>query len=882
MSKSDPSHATPLTPMLLQYMEVKKAHADCLLFFRLGDFYELFFEDAYKASKALDITLTRRGKSGDEEIPMCGVPFHAAESYIARLIRQGFKVAICEQLETPEEAKKNAKHTGGKSIVRRDVVRIITPGTLTEEDLLDPHAHNYLISLVVEGQQAAFASVDVSTGDFLLENFKLRDLPSALARMNPSEILLKEELLQKKEIEEALASYKKILTFLPSHRFDVKSGERRLKEVFEVHSLSGFGSFTPEELSAGGSLLDYVILTQKGKIPHLKRPQKIPHHHYLEIDAATRRTLELTQTQIGTAEGSLFWAINRTVTPFGARLLASRLKSPLKDPEKIKDRLDAVEFFVIYEELRKEIRTLLKTIPDLSRILGRLSLGRGGPRDLGSLLMALEKVTDVKQHLQKFLKDAFPKMVKDIYENLIPLEDFQQFLRSALNLEKLLPVFARDGDFIASGFHEELEECRELKETGHKMILDLQEKYVKETHIPSLKIKYNNVLGYFIEITALHASKINSSYIHRQSLLNVMRYTTFELSSLQERIMTSSSKALQIELALYEDLTKKVLDHSKEISQTGQALASLDVASALAFVAVEGNFTRPIVDDSLAFNVEEGRHWGVELCVKNRGGASFVANGCFNSRDHYLWLLTGPNMAGKSTFLRQNALLVILAQMGSFVPAQKMHLGCVDKLFSRVGASDDLARGQSTFMVEMIETAAILNQSTERSFVILDEIGRGTSTYDGLSIAWSCLEYLHNILKCRALFATHYHELTSLTKTLPHLHSVHMMIQEWEGNVIFLYRIQEGEAHKSYGLHVARLAGLPPVVLKRAEEVLRSLENSHAPEGEKIQKITTPNFESKQSSPLEKALEDINPDLLSPLGALEKLYELKNLLKKEL
>ncbi|MBS0185886.1 MAG: DNA mismatch repair protein MutS [Proteobacteria bacterium] len=873
---------TKLTPMLMQYMDVKKAHPDCLLFFRLGDFYELFFEDAQKASKALDITLTRRGKTGEEEVPMCGVPFHAADSYLAKLIRQGFKVAICEQLETPDEAKKNAKNTGGKPIVRRDVVRIVTPGTLTEEALLDPHHHNYLAALVVEGERAAFAWVDVSTGDFLLESLKVQDLLSSLERMNPSEILLNEDLLQQKEIETSLRSYQKNLTFLPKARFDEKNGEQRLKEIFKVYTLSGFGSFSAEEFSAGGALVDYVLLTQKGKIPHLRRPQKIQFHHYLEIDAATRRTLELTQTQTGVMEGSLFWALNRTVTPFGGRLLSQRLKSPLKDPLKIEERLEAVDFFVKNQTQRESLRNLLKSIPDLNRILGRLSLGRGGPRDIGALLMALEKVSAIKTLLTGSYEKGFCKILKDLFMDLTPLLELQDHIRKALDFTQPLPILAREGGFIAPGFHTELEEYRLLKTDGHSLILDLQKEYTEKTGIGNLKIKHNNILGYFIEITALNASKMDMTFIHRQTLANVMRYTTGELSALENKMFEASTKILQIELDLYDTLVKDVMNHAIEISQMGHALAALDVYSALSFVAIEGNFVKPIVDDSLIFNVEEGRHWGVELSLRKRGYTEFVSNNCASFSNQTLWLITGPNMAGKSTFLRQNALLVVLAQMGSFVPAKRMHLGVVDKLFSRVGASDDLARGQSTFMVEMIETAAILNQATEKSFVILDEIGRGTSTYDGLSIAWSCLEYLHTKIGCRALFATHYHELTDLKETLSRLYIVHMSIQEWEGNVVFLYRVQLGKALKSYGLHVARLAGLPPAVLSRAEEVLKTLESQpeKSTNSPKIKETPLPLFEHKKESRIEKALKEVNPDLLSPREALEKIYSLKALLEK--
>lgn len=876
-----------ITPMLSQYLALKKEYPDCLLFFRLGDFYELFFEDAHIASKALDITLTRRGKTGDDPIPMCGVPFHAAENYLARLIRQGHKVAICEQLETPEEAQKNKKK-GSKPIVRRDVVRIVTPGTLTEETLLDPQQNNYLCAICAHNDLLAAAWVDVSTGDFFLQSLGENDLSSLLSRLCPSEILMSDTLWENHQ--EILSYYKKIISSLPSHRFNPHNGTERLKEIFSVNTLAGFGSFSPGELAAGGALLDYLLLTQKGKVPHFKAPKTFHVSSFLEIDTSTRRTLELTQTQSGNREGSFFWAINRTITPAGARLLGQRIHSPLKDSTLINERLDSVEWAFHHLEVISKIRDFLKEAPDLERLLGRLSVNRGGPRDMANLLRCLEQAGHIHSLLGN--QSNLPKVINTLYHHLAPLTDLQTNLTQALTQEGPLPYLTRDGGFIRDGYDKELDTYRTLKNRGSEHIRALEKNYSNETKIPNLKIKHNGILGFFIEVSPSAQSKILDHFIHRQTTSSALRYTTHELNEYQTNLLNASSRALERELALYEELLGLILQDINTLSILASALAEIDLILSLGLLAHEGNFCRPIIDESLDFEVTQGRHWCVQAAHENTSPTSFIANDCKCGPGSRVWLLTGPNMAGKSTFLRQNALLVLFAQMGSFVPAISMKLGIVDKLFSRVGASDDLARGRSTFMLEMIETAAILNQATERSFVILDEIGRGTSTQDGYAIASSTLEYIHSHIKCRGLFATHFHELVALNSSLDNLHLAHMAIKEWQGNIVFLHKIQSGPSDKSYGLHVASLAGLPSWVLNRAQTCLEDFGTTYAHTNQPTllsQKntheslnLSLPLFDKRppKSSLVEQRLSHLDLDTLSPKEALNQLYELKDLVNK--
>lgn len=890
-----------MTPMMAQYLQIKKEHQDYLLFYRMGDFYELFLDDAVIASKALDIALTKRGKLDSQDIPMCGVPFHAYESYLAKLIRQGYKVAICEQVEDPKEAKKR----GAKSVVKREVIRLVTAGTLTEEPLLDAKKNNFLLTLAKVNDTLGLSWLDISTGDFYLQEvlLKAKDegvvLAGILSRLNPVETVISDAYLQNPQIFNVLNDYRDQLSVLPQARFNSENAKKRLETVFKVEAVEAFGNFTRAEITAAGVLLDYVENTQKGKIPLISKPVKVTESQIMEIDGATRRSLELVETLTGDKNSCLLGVIDRTVTGAGGRLLASRVSNPLKDIEGINRRLDSVEFFTRFNRIRQEVRAILKACPDIERAVSRLSLGRGGPRDLANIKTALAVVPQLKNLVMSFNQNTdeqilseFPDSLKTVLNNLGEHSNLVSTLEQALAED--LPLLARDGGFIREGFYPPLDEIKLLKNDSHKMIVELQNKYAEVTGISNLKIKYNNVIGYFIEVQSKFAPEMleNKDFIHRQSVLNATRFTTVELTELENKIRGAADKALAMELEMFDNLVKDVRLASEDISRTAKAMAELDVSSALADLAVEKNYCRPQIDDSLVFDVKEGRHPVVENAISKENAGAFVGNNCQLDDAHgRLWLLTGPNMAGKSTFLRQNAIIAIMAQMGSFVPCASAHIGVIDKIFSRVGASDDLARGRSTFMVEMVETASILNQADERSFVILDEIGRGTATFDGLSIAWAVVEHLHELNKCRALFATHYHELTALTSKLP-LMTLHCMkIKEFNDEVIFLHEVIDGAADRSYGIHVAKLAGLPRTVVKRAEQVLETLEREGKSQSVSQLAEDLPLFAAVRSKdepaaqqivPAMEALKELNPDNLTPREALDKLYELKNLAEESL
>ena len=868
-------------PGMVQYLEIKAAHPDAVLFYRMGDFYELFFDDAVKAAAALDIALTKRGRHNGQDIPMCGVPVHAAEVYLPRLIRKGFRVAICEQMEDPAEAKKR----GSKSVVHREVVRIVTPGTLTEDTLLDARRSNFLAALADAQGSMALAWVEVSTGEVGARPVDARNLASALARLDPAELLVPDRLIRAPGLLDVLHDWRQALVPLPGARFDSTNGRRRLETLYGVGTLDAFGLFDRAELAALGALVDYVELTQKGKLPRLKPPRHLAEGGVLEIDPATRRNLELTRTLSGERQGSFLDVIDRTVSGAGARLLAERLAAPLTDPAAINRRLDAVESFVADEGLKADLRLRLKRAPDLARALSRLSLGRGGPRDLAAIRDGLGAATEIAGLLgqKPGLAAEVREAGQDLGHHQVLIERFTRALAAEL------PLLARDGGFIAEGYAPDLDELRLLHDESRKLIAGLQARYQAETGIASLKIRHNNVLGYYIEATATHAEKIigKPGFIHRQTMVNAARFTTVELGELESKLSSAADRALAVELRLFEDLVGEVQARAAAVTLAADSLARLDVASALAELAAERRHMRPLVDATSAFAVKGGRHPVVEAALAG-SGAAFVPNDCDLAESQRLWLLTGPNMAGKSTFLRQNALIVLLAQIGAYVPAESAHVGVVDRLFSRVGAADDLARGRSTFMVEMVETAIILNQATARSLVILDEIGRGTATFDGLSIAWATLEHLHEVNRCRALFATHYHELTALASRLSALACRTMRVKEWQGDVVFLHEIALGAADRSYGLHVARLAGLPSAVLDRAEEVLHALETGERAGSAARLADDLPLFAAArpvsgslraEPSAVEDELAKVSPDELSPKGALEILYRLKGLIK---
>lgn len=885
------------TPMMAQYFAVKEQHPDYLLFYRLGDFYEMFFDDAIKASAALDIALTKRGREKGEDIPMCGVPVHSHEMYLSRLIRKGFKVAICEQTEDPAEARKR----GSTALVNRAVTRLITPGTLTEDNILEARACNWLAALTDTADGIGLAWVDMSTGDFAVQtlpNRRANTLSAALSRLEPKEIIVSEKILQTPEYFETFNDVKRLLTPLPAVRFSPDNGKKRLEAFFGVQTLDAFGAFNKSETGAAGALLDYIELTQKGQMPRLNALRRWSAGMLMEIDTATRRNLELFSSLSGERKGSLFSAVDRTKTGAGARLLYQYLAAPLTDVGAIEKRLDRIEFFVKNPLVRATVRDRLAECPDMERALSRLSLGRGGPRDLAAVRDTLKQIPDLKLSMATEMGE--PAAITECLKKLGNHDDLTDTLQNALADD--LPLLARDGGFIAPLYSKELDDLKHLRDDSRQMIAGLQSKYADIAGIPNLKIAHNNILGFYIEASAKNAQKMldearsgQSIFLHRQTMSNAIRFTTVELSELENNLKGVAEKALALELKLFSDLVNAVLAHASEIAAAAHALATLDVASALAHAAAEQNYVRPVLENSLAFDIVKGRHPVVEQTMAQEH-ADFVANDCrlgnSDTRDGRLWLITGPNMAGKSTFLRQNALIAVLAQAGCFVPAESAKIGIVDKLFSRVGAADDLARGRSTFMVEMVETAAILNQATEKSLVILDEIGRGTATFDGLSIAWAVAEHLHDVNKSRALFATHYHELTALAEMLGGLSLYTMKIKEWKGNVVFLHEVVKGMADRSYGIHVGRLAGLPPAVVARAKQVLEQMEKQGSYEINFMndlplfamvkKKADAPVPEPEETVPAEAAriiekLAEIDPDSMTPREALDALYALKQM-----
>ena len=871
------------TPMMVQYLALKAAHADYLLFYRMGDFYELFFADAAKAAEALDIALTKRGKHLGEDIPMCGVPVHAAESYLEKLIRKGYRVAVCEQVEDPAEAKKR----GSKSVVRRDVVRLVTPGTLTEDALLEARSSNLLTALGRSGADFALASADMSTGEFSVAAVGREEIATELARLSPSELLIPDSLLMQEDFTALFKSLGAALSPLPGSRFDSSHGERALKTHYQMLSLDGLGAFSRAELSAAGALIAYLELTQKGRKVALQRIVRVSPAHFMGIDAATRRNLELTQTLAGQRGGSLLAGIDRTVTAIGARMLAGRLAAPLTDVKQIGARHDAVESFAKDSELRRKAREALRAAPDIARAMGRLSVARGGPRDLANLRDGVQAARSLRDGLKHGAPagealSAIESLGKNIAA-VLPLSDRLEFL-----LVEEPPYLARDGGFIKTGAHAPLDELRALRDESRRIIAGLEGKYRQSSGVTQLKIKHNGVLGYFIEVSQQHADKLmadKDTFRHRQTMAGAVRFSTDELAGLASRIAESGEAALALEAGLFDEMTALAIAHGEALGAIADALGTLDVAAALGELAVAARYVRPRIDNGLSFDITRGRHPVVEAALQTANAGPFVPNDCdlSPSSKGRLWLVTGPNMAGKSTFLRQNALIAILAQMGSFVPAEAAHIGIVDRLFSRVGAGDDLAAGRSTFMVEMVETAAILNQATAKSLVILDEIGRGTATYDGLAIAWAAAEHLHETNKSRALFATHYHEMVALCERLKSMAPYTMKVREWNDSIVFLHEVVSGVADRSYGIHVAKLAGLPEAVVNRAEEVLRALEEGR--EGHKpLAKIDDlPLFGATAPKPKTSAVEDalkaIEPDALTPKQALELLYDLKRKLQ---
>jgi DNA mismatch repair protein MutS len=855
------------TPMMAQYHGLKAEAPDCLLFYRMGDFFELFFDDATAAAATLDIALTSRG----DGVPMCGVPVHAADAYLARLIKAGHRVAVAEQVETPEQAKKRG---GSKALVARKIIRLVTAGTLTEETLLDSRTANWLVALAETGGRIGLAAADISTGRFELASVPAASLDAELARLGASEVIVAEgaTLGPDDAVPAARAT------------FTGSEGERLLKARFGVATLDGFGQFDRAALAAAGGLLAYLDRVAQGGTTFLQPPTPRTAEDHMAIDAATRESLELTRTQSGERKGSLLDAVDRTVTGAGARLLAADLSAPLNEAEPIEARLTLVARFAEDGTCRDRLRVALKALPDIGRALGRLVAGRGSPRDLGQLRDGLAGARDLHELLDRL--EAPPALLATLLPSLRGHGALVDRLSHALVATP--PIDASDGGFIAEGFDAALDDLRSLAGDGRRAIAALEAQYREQTGISGLKIRHNGVLGYHIEVGAKYADPLmrpESGFTHRQTLAGVVRFNAPELHDLAMKVSQAGAHALAAEQAHLEALIDTALQHRDPVATTADAIARLDVAAALAARAIEGGWCRPEIMPHACFEVEGGRHPVVEAAVAATG-ERFVANDCLLSEQSRLWLVTGPNMGGKSTFLRQNALIAVLAQAGSFVPATAAKLGLVDRLFSRVGASDNLARGRSTFMVEMIETAAILAQATERSFVILDEVGRGTSTYDGLAIAWAVLEGIHETNRCRCLFATHYHELTRLAERLDALSLHHVRAKEWKGDLVLLHELSQGAADRSYGLAVARLAGLPKPVLARAKDVLARLEKGRDKTGGIAAGLDDlPLFaaaterEAEAPDALREALAGVDVDALTPREALELVYRLKGLVE---
>jgi DNA mismatch repair protein MutS len=890
VTRSSPEGAAA-TPMIAQYLEIKAAHPDCLLFYRMGDFYELFFVDAEVASAALGIVLTKRGKHAGADIPMCGVPIDRADDYLRRLIQLGHRVAVCEQIEDPAEAKKR----GAKSVVRRAVVRLVTPGTITEDQLLEPARANVLVAVALlkgSGAEPIFglAAVDISTGAFTVSETAESGLASEISRLDPSELVVPELSLTQPQLNRILTASRASVTPVSESMSEAASAERRLCAFFGVATVAGLGPLSRAEIAAAGCVLAYIERTQFGARPELAVPLRLGRGQMLEIDASTRSNLELTRTLAGGRDGSLLATIDMTVTASGGRLIAERLSAPLAESNRINQRLETVDYFVTDTILREDVRALLKQAPDLARALQRLALDRGGPRDLAAVRLGLEIGDAVAARLRR----DFARAPAAISEAMTALERPDPALRAMLAeaLADDLPPHRRDGGFVRAAADPALDEARGLRDDSRRIIAALQNDYSERTQVRQLRIRHNHFLGYFIEVPQASGETLlrppfADIFIHRQTMADAMRFSTLELNALEAKIAAAQERALALENALFERLRSRVLVDLALIRTATDALAAIDVAAALAELAATRDWVRPTVDRSLAFEVERGRHPVVEAALKHRG-TPFVANDCDLSptTDSFgqIALITGPNMAGKSTYLRQNALIVILAQLGSFVPAARAHVGVVDRLFSRVGAADDLARGQSTFMVEMVETAAILNQATAQSLIILDEIGRGTATFDGLSIAWATVEHLHALNRARTLFATHFHELTQLAKTLPRLLNLTVRVTEWKDEPIFLHEVIRGAADRSYGIQVAKLAGLPVSVTKRARRILAMLEaGERRGAGRGLDDlplfavVAAASPEPVLPHPIHQAIAALNPDNMSPLQALEALYELKRI-----
>ena len=866
------------TPMIEQYLSIKNQYKDVLLFYRMGDFYELFFDDAVIASKALDITLTKRGRANGMDIPMCGVPFHSADNYLPRLIKKGFNVAVCEQTETPEQVKASGK----KGPLKREVVRIISPGTITEDNLLESTTNNFLGAIINLNNSISISWVDVSTGSFKSRNFHKKNnqinqnqlLNNFLLRMNFSELLISEQM----KLDFIAEEWHSIIKRQPSNIFHYSSSMRQICSYYSIVSLDGIGVFSDGEIITAGVLLSYLNLTQCGKIPILSMIKSENENSFLEIDYFTQKSLEIVKNLSGKSEGSLISCIDDTITSSGARLLKQRIVEPFYDIKQINEQYDLIDWFLKNRQCALQYKNNLKNIPDLERSLSRISSLRGSPKDLVLISKGFLNIYEIYEDLTKFNKDLKkPNILNAISQNLEI--DYSLFFNIQSAFKTDTSLLAKEGGFIKDGYNIKLDHLRKLRDNEFNEIIQLQKNYAEVSKVNSLKIKNNRVLGYHIEVRAMHDLSLRNTdqFIHRQTTAQTSRFTTIELNEIENQIQNSFYEATKIEMDIFNSFTKQIINIGSQILKIASSISELDISIMVASQAQVRNYIRPNISDDKILEIIDGRHPVVENQMIS-SEKSFISNHCILNESDYIWLITGPNMAGKSTYLRQNALIVIMAQAGLYVPAKEANIGIFDKIFSRVGASDDLAKGQSTFMIEMIETSAILNTSTERSLVILDEIGRGTATFDGLAIAWSVLDYLHNKIKPRTLFATHYHELTSLKEKLENLSCHKMAIKEWNDTIIFMHKINKGEADKSYGIHVAQLAGLPTEVIQRAKILLSKLENDSnekkIDEWENIlQDLPLPN----DNEIFFKEFDKIEADQISPREALDIIYKMKSL-----
>ena len=862
------------TPMIEQYLTIKNQYQDVLLFYRMGDFYELFFDDAVIASKALDITLTKRGKSNGMDIPMCGVPFHSADNYLPRLIKKGFNVAVCEQIETPEQAKISGK----KGPLKREVVRIISPGTITEDNLLESKLNNFLGAIINLNSSISISWVDVSTGYFKSRNFLKQNqnqlLNNFLLRMNFSELLISEEM----KLDIIAKEWHSILKRQPSNIFHYSTSMKQICSYYSIISLDGIGVFSIGEIITAGVLLSYLNLTQCGNIPILSMIKSETENSFLEIDYFTQKSLEIVRNLSGEINGSLISCIDDTITSSGARLLKQRITEPFYDIKSINDKYDLIDWFIKNRKCASKYKNHLKNIPDLERSLSRISSSRGGPRDLLLISKGFLNIYEIYEDLTKFNKNLKkPYLFRSIIQDLEI--DYSLFFNIKNSFKIDVPLLAKEGGFIKDGNNIELDYFRNLRANEFKEIVKLQKHYSEVSKVNSLKIKHNKVLGYHIEVRAIHDLALRNidQFIHRQTTAQTSRFTTIELNEIEDQIQNSFYEATKIELDIFNEFIDQTINIGRQILNVASCISELDISIMVANHAQIRNYVRPNISNDKTLEIIDGRHPVVENQM-TFSEKNFISNDCFLNESDYIWLITGPNMAGKSTYLRQNALIIIMAQAGLYVPAKKANIGIFDKIFSRVGASDDLAKGQSTFMIEMIETSAILNTSTERSLVILDEIGRGTATFDGLAIAWSVLDYLHNSIKPRTLFATHYHELTTLKHKLQNLSCHKMVIKEWNDTIIFMHKINQGEADKSYGIHVAQLAGLPTQVINKAKKLLRKLEsNSNKQNINELDNISEDLSLFNNNKIFFNEFDKLDVDQISPREALEVIYKMKSL-----